>query len=141
MWPCYVAAEILKAYRIDARYERIFLFAALEGHELGLAHHRSFALPVLELFSGYVARRQREGALRDHDPGLVIAAVAGMAQTYGIYTELFGFEATHLEDSHVVDVFTDIAMRGIRLSQAAKPTVKTSKKTIFKATRKARNRK
>src|SRR5581483_2418234 len=35
-----IARAILKAYRADARYERVLLFAALEGHELGLAHNR-----------------------------------------------------------------------------------------------------
>ena len=30
-----IARVILRAYRTDARYERVLLFAALEGHELG----------------------------------------------------------------------------------------------------------
>src|SRR5579863_882302 len=32
-----LSSKILESYRSDARFERILLFAALEGHELGLA--------------------------------------------------------------------------------------------------------
>jgi TetR/AcrR family transcriptional regulator len=113
------AAAILTSYREDARFERILLFAALEGHEHGLAHHRKFATPIFELFRGYIARRQGEGALRDYDPGVVIVAIAGMAQTYGIYTELFGYKTIQANDDEVIDSFTNIMMRGIRQNKAA----------------------
>ena len=113
-----LAAKILESYRTDACIERILLFAALEGHELGLAYHRKFALPVFELLRDYIVRRQREGALRDYDAGVVIAAIAGMAQNYAIYTELFGFKPLRLGDSKVIEIFTDIMMRGIRQKKA-----------------------
>jgi len=113
-----LAANILDAYRTDARFERILLFAALEGHELGLAHYRRFAVPVFEMMRDYIARRQREGALRDCNPGMVIAAIAGMAQNYAIYTELFAFKPLRLKDPQVVEIFTDIMMTGIREKKA-----------------------
>jgi TetR/AcrR family transcriptional regulator len=113
-----LAAKILETYRTDARFERILLFAALEGHEIGLAHHRRFAVPVFELLRDYIARRQREGALRAYDAGAVIAAIAGMAQNYAIYTEFFGFKLLRLDDAAVVEIFTDIMMRGIRQKKA-----------------------
>jgi len=113
-----LSAKILEAYRTDARFERILLFAALEGHELGLAYHRKFAVPVFELLRDYIARRQREGALRDYDAGTVIAAMAGMAQNYGIYTQLFGFKQLQLDDATVVDIFTNIMMSGIKQKKA-----------------------
>ncbi|MEI9974994.1 MAG: hypothetical protein WDO73_24860 [Ignavibacteriota bacterium] len=58
----------MESYRTDARFERILLFAALEGHQLGLAHYHRFAIPVFERFRDYIARRQREGALREYNP-------------------------------------------------------------------------
>jgi len=125
-----LASAILESYRTDACFERILLFAALEGHELGLAHHRKFALPVFQLFRDYIARRQREGALRDYNPGLVIAAIGGMAETYAIYTELFGFESLRVDDVEVIDTFTGIMMSGIR-----------QRKAPSKAPHKARKRK
>jgi len=129
-----LSAGILESYRADASFERIVLFAALEGHELGLAHHRRFAVPVFERFRDYIARRQREGALRAYDPGLVIAAIAGMAQNYAIWTELFGFKQLRMTETEVVDTFTNIMMRGIRQNKAPR-------KALVKAPVKARNRK
>ncbi len=115
-----LAAAILESYRTDACFERMVLFAALEGHELGLAHYRRFALPMFELFRDYIARRQREGALRDYDAGAVIAAAAGMAQNYAIYTELFGFKTLRLPDDQVIEIFTEIMMSGIRQKKTRK---------------------
>jgi TetR/AcrR family transcriptional regulator len=119
-----LAAAILESYRTDARFERILLFAALEGHELGLAHHRNLAVPVCELFLEYIARRQREGALRDYDPGIVLAAMAGMSQTYAIYTELFGFDFVRADDGKVIDAFTNMLLCGIRQGRSAQKTRK-----------------
>ena len=113
-----LATRILWAYRTDARFERILLFAALEGHELGLAHHRRLAGSVYELLRDYIARRQRAGALREYNAGVVIAAIAGMAQNYAIYTELFGFKPLRLSDAQVIEIFTDIMMNGIRKKKA-----------------------
>jgi len=113
-----LTARILEAYRQDARFERILLFAALEGHEIGLAHHRRLAGPIFEMLRGYISRRQRDGALRACNAGVVIAAVAGMAQNYAMYTELFGFKPLRLSDARVIDTFTDIMMSGIRLRKA-----------------------
>jgi TetR/AcrR family transcriptional regulator len=115
-----IAAAILTSYREDAKFERILLFAALEGHEHGLAHHRRFAMPIFELFRNYIARRQREGAVRDYNPGLVIAAIAGMAETYAIYTEFFGFTTIRADDAEVIDTFTSIMLRGIRQNKKAR---------------------
>jgi TetR/AcrR family transcriptional regulator len=112
-----LAARILEAYRRDARFERILLFAALEGHELGLAHHRQLAGSVFEVLRDYIAQRQREGALRECDAGAVIAAIGGMAQNYAVYTELFGFKPLELTDAQVIEIFTDIMMSGIRLKK------------------------
>jgi len=115
-----LAAAILASYRHYASFERMVLFAALEGHELGLAHYRRFAFPMFELFRDYIARRQRAGALRDYNPGAVIGAIAGMAQNYAIYTELYGFNPLRLNDDQVIEIFIDIMMNGIRQKKARK---------------------
>ena len=59
-----IASTILEAYRRDARYHRVLFFAALEGNEAGLAHHRQLSIPVYEQLCQYVARRQSEGVAR-----------------------------------------------------------------------------
>jgi TetR/AcrR family transcriptional regulator len=108
-----IAFAIIDSYRNEARIERVLLFAALEGNEQGLAHHRSFAIPIFELLRDYIVRRQSEGALAGHRPGAILAAIAGMAQRYAIYTQLFGFPVD-VSDQEAVEAFTHILMNGIK---------------------------
>jgi TetR/AcrR family transcriptional regulator len=64
--------RILHSYRGDPSIERVILFAALEGHEQGLARMQKQFAPILERFLEYVARRQREGALADCNPHAIM---------------------------------------------------------------------
>ncbi len=108
-----VARSILKAYRTDPRYERVLLFAALEGHELGLAHNRDLAIPIFELLTDYVARRQGEGAIKQLSPAAIVGAIAGMAKNYAMATEMFGY-CPNVTDEEAVENFIRILMNGIR---------------------------
>jgi AcrR family transcriptional regulator len=108
-----IAAAILRAYRSDARGHRLVLFAALEGHEQGLAHHRALSIPIFELLSDYILRRQREGALANFPPGAILSAISGMATHYAMMTQMFGFDCD-ISDDAVIEAFTQIMMRGVR---------------------------
>ena len=108
-----LARAIILSYSADARLERVMLFAALEGNEQGLAHYQSFSIPIFELLRVYVVRRQREGALAGFDPGAILAAIAGMAQRYAMFTQMFGFSA-EMTPEKAADTFTDILMNGIK---------------------------
>ncbi len=119
-----IAAAILKAYRADARYERVLLFAALEGHELGLAHNRQLVAPIYELLRDYFARRQQEGAIGDLNPGAIIGAIAGMTKNHAMITQLFGYSTEGTTDEEVVENFVRITMNGIRPVSAESNTVK-----------------
>ncbi|SPE35007.1 Transcriptional regulator, TetR family [Candidatus Sulfopaludibacter sp. SbA3] len=108
-----IALKILESHRRDARLQRVLLFAALEGHEHGLAHHRQISIPVYELLCQYVARRQSEGKLQDYDPGMILVAIAGMATHFATMTQMFGF-ACDIPDDRVAATFTSIMMTGIQ---------------------------
>ena len=108
-----IVERILQAYRKDLRVHRVLLFAALEGHETGLAHARALKIPVFELLSQYITRRQSEGAIRPYNPGAVIAAVAGMATHYATMTQMFGYSVNTTE-SEIAGDFVGILMHGIR---------------------------
>src|SRR5438067_412687 len=102
-----IAKVIIRSYSGDARHERVMLFAALEGNEQGLAHYRSFSIPIFELLRDYLTKRQRDGALAEHDPGAILAAISGMAQRYAMYTRMFGFPS-EFSDEEAVATFTCI---------------------------------
>ena len=108
-----IAKAIIQSYSGEASHERVMLFAALEGNEQGLAHYRSFSIPIFELLRVYIVRRQREGALTAFDPGAILAAIAGMAQRYAMYTQMFGFP-TEVSVEQAVETFTNILLNGIQ---------------------------
>ena len=108
-----LALQILETYRRDARLQRVLLFAALEGHEQGLAHFRQTSIPIFAPLGQYIARRQREGKLLDYDAGMIIAAIAGMAANFAAMNHMFGFECG-MPDERVADIFTSIMMTGIQ---------------------------
>jgi TetR/AcrR family transcriptional regulator len=108
-----IASTIIESYSRDVRYQRVLFFAALEGNEAALARHRQLAIPFYELLCQYIARRQAEGALRDYNAGMILAAIAGMATHYAMMTEMFGF-ASKQSAEQVTDTFTKIMMGGIQ---------------------------
>ena len=109
-----IMTGILCDFRTDPRYERVKLFAALEGHEVGLAHYRGYAIPIFQLLRDYLIRRQKEGALRECSPAAIVAAVSGMAQNYAVLTSMFGFGWPDMADDQVIADFTAIVMNGIQ---------------------------
>src|SRR5579859_3792359 len=119
-----IATAILKSYRADARYERVLLFAALEGHELGLAHNRQLVAPIYELLRDYFARRQQEGAITDLHPGAIIGAIAGMTKNHAMMTQMFGYSTEIPTDEEVIESFVQITMNGIRPSAVESNTEK-----------------
>ena len=108
-----IARAMLCCYRDDPRHERVMLFAALQGHQQTLVEHRRFSLPIMKLLTNYVARRQKEGALKSGPPEAVIASIAGMAAHFAMMTGLFGFESG-VKDDEMVDAFVNILMDGVR---------------------------
>lgn len=118
-----IARVILRSYRADTRYERVLLFAALEGHELGLAHNRQMVAPIYELLRDYFLRRQQEGAICDLHPGAIIGAIAGMTKNHAMMTQMFGYSTDGASDDEVIESFVRITMNGIHRPPAESKTV------------------
>jgi TetR/AcrR family transcriptional regulator len=105
---------IIQCKREDARFERLMLHAALEGHELAKMHHNQCARPFGAQLVEYVARRQQEGAIRQIDPNAVIFAVAGIAQFYAEQKYLHQCADIPIADEAVIEAFLAILMKGIK---------------------------
>ena len=112
-----IARVILACYRDDPRHERVMLYAALEGQRQTLLEHRRFSLPIMKMLTNYVARRQKEGALKPGPPKAVILAIAGMASHFAMVTGLFGFDSG-VKDDEMVDAFVNILMDGVRVKKS-----------------------
>jgi TetR/AcrR family transcriptional regulator len=108
-----VGSKIIAIYRADKSCQRLWMFAALEGHEQGLEFSRQLTRSVVELMTEYIERRQREGAIRDFPAKAILGMVAGSAQNYAMMTTMFGYPA-EAPDERVADTFARIVLSGVR---------------------------
>lgn len=115
-----LASHVLRSYRTDPRFERMMLFAALEGHELALSHIHQHSIPYFQALVDYVRRRQSEGALLGCRPQFLLLAVFGMAHYYAQISEMFGFIPEPVPDEEIVDAFVQIMMHGVKPAETRK---------------------
>ena len=117
----------IERYTRDPRFERVVLFAALEGHELGLARLGETVDPQILSIIDYIARRQKAGALLQCEPNRIQLAVDGMAHFYGTVTQIFRIPIPRVPDEETVQVFTRLAMHGVSQSKSTNSRKKASK--------------
>lgn len=79
-----VVAAILESFRRDTVYQRLLMFASLEGHDLARAAQSRYSGPFLAFLRDYIARRQADGAFRRMRPEwavhVLLSTVAHYAQ-------------------------------------------------------------
>ena len=109
----HLTAKIIQVAHDDPKFERVMLYAALEGHELAAMHHKQFAIPFIGMLKDYIVRRQREGMLTQLLPEAVIFAIAGMAQQYATHVFMCDYKDAGFSTSEAIDFFTRILMNGI----------------------------
>ncbi|MCU1257653.1 MAG: transcriptional regulator, TetR family [Bryobacterales bacterium] len=109
----FLVSQIIEQCGKESRFERLVLFAALEGQELAVMHAQ-LATPIARPFIDYIARRQRAGALRKGDPGAILMAIAGLAKFYGAQKYIYRVCESSLSDKAVIDTLMNILMDGLR---------------------------
>ncbi len=115
----WLVRKVIEIYREDQRFERLMLYAALEGHEIAVMHHNQVS-PFLEALQKYIERRQREGSLRECDPFLVIVAIVGPAKQFATGKYLFRWNKIEQDDERVAAMLTQFALDGFRLKAKRK---------------------
>ncbi len=130
--------RILHSYRFDPLIERVILFAALEGHEQGLARLQKQFAPVLERFLEYIARRQREGALLDCSPHAIMIGLGGIAHQYGLITQIFRAPAPEISDEEMAKLFTRILLHGVQATPSTKKRKGKKQRSAKQSNRKAK---
>ncbi len=116
-------SAIIGVARNDPQFERLMLYAALEGHELAAMHHQQFAIPIVSLLLDYAARRQGEGAFRMCNPKAILFAMAGMAKQYATHIYLCVNHQAGFSDDEAIETFTQILMGGILAEQTQRSIV------------------
>jgi TetR/AcrR family transcriptional regulator len=118
---------IISAHKADPKFERLMLYAALEGNEIALLHLRQVTASIVDLYRKYFLRHQKQGYLRPCVPDFALTAIVGMAQNYALCKYVHELKEQDLSDEQAVESFTRIAMDGLRAPTPQKRLVSKKK--------------
>jgi len=110
-----LALGALNHHENDPEFQRLLLHSALEKHEVAQMFFDQFVRKVYEFLGGYIRERQREGALVDVDPAIVVRAFIGMVMHHSLNNNLWDPKRRLLNISNesAAKQFTDILLNGI----------------------------
>ena len=113
---------VILVHKTDPQFERLMLYAALEGNEIALEHMRQMTAPLMNLYRKYFQRRQKQGRLKPCAPAVALTAIVGMARNYalGKYIHELKEQCVSFSDEQVLDSFTRIAMGGLSVAKPQK---------------------
>jgi TetR/AcrR family transcriptional regulator len=116
----HLAAQIVAGFREDPAFQRLMLYATLEGHLLAHLFRERFALPTGNFLMEYVALRQKEGAFRKCDPAVLVTFAVGPIVQYAMGQYLFAAKKRCLPDDTVIEKLIELVMGGIVKPDAKK---------------------
>lgn len=110
-----LALGALDHHECDPEFQRLLLHSALEGHELAEMFFEKFILRVYELLGGYIAERQRDGAMLKMDPKIIVRSFIGMIIHHSLNNNLWDPNRRLLDISNkeAAQHFTTILLNGI----------------------------
>src|SRR6188474_681856 len=113
-----LAFHALEHHEHDPNFQRLLLHAALEGHELAQMFFEKFVRRVYEFLGGYIRERQRDGAMIDVDPAIVVRAFIGMIIHHSLNNNLWDPKRhlLNLSNETAARSFTEILLNGITTS-------------------------
>lgn len=122
-----LALGALKHHETDPEFQRLLLHAALEGHELAEMFFEKFIQRVYALLGDYIAMRQRDGAMVEIDPAIVVRSFIGMIIHHSLNNNLWDPNRRLLEISNedAAKHFTNILLNGISTRGESKPKQNT----------------
>ena len=106
---------ILKWYTHGESFIRLLLFSNLEGHELKDLFFERQSSRVLDMVTGYIARRVSQGAMRPVDPALCSRAFLGMISNYCQHGILFRCGTLDRPHPEVIREMVEIFLNGTRI--------------------------
>jgi AcrR family transcriptional regulator len=117
-----LALGALEYHEKDPEFQRLLLHSALEKHELAQMFFDEFVRRVYEFLGSYIRERQRDGALVEIDPAIVVRCFIGIVMHHSLNNNLWDPERRLLNISNesAAKHFTDILLNGITTNDSRK---------------------
>jgi AcrR family transcriptional regulator len=110
-----IALEALNQHDCDPEFQRLLLHSALEEHDLAQMFWEKFVKGVYRSLGNYIRARQREGAIAEVEPAIVVRAFIGMVMHHSLNNNLWDRKRSLLKISNQVAAreFARILLQGI----------------------------
>jgi AcrR family transcriptional regulator len=110
-----LALLLIEHHERDTEFLRLLTHSALEGHELAEMFWDRNVRELYEFLGGYVSERQREGAMGEIDPTVVVRAFLGMVIHHSLNNTLWDKERRLLDipNERAADEFARILLAGV----------------------------
>jgi AcrR family transcriptional regulator len=110
-----IALDALSRHDCDPEFQRLLLHSALEQHELAHMFWEKFVRRVYRSLGNYIRERQREGAIVDIEPAVVVRAFIGMVMHHSLNNNLWDRKRGLLKISNEVAAreFANILLHGV----------------------------
>jgi len=111
-----LAFNVLERHECDTEFHRLLLHAALEGHELAAMFWERNVRPLYEFLGSYIRQRQRDGAMIEIDPAVVVRAFIGMVNHHSLNNKLWDPKRSllNISNEEAARSFAGILLSGIR---------------------------
>ena len=110
-----IALHALRQHESDPEFQRLLLHSALEEHELAQMFWEKFVKRVYHSLGAYVRQRQRDGAMIEIAPALVVRAFIGMVVHHSLNNNLWDRKRNlvRISNERAAREFANILLRGI----------------------------
>jgi AcrR family transcriptional regulator len=115
-----LALGALNHHDKDPEFQRLLLYSALEKHKLAEMFFDEFVRQVYEFLGAYLRERQREGALIEIDPAIVVRCFIGMVMHHSLNNNLWDpkHRLLNISNEAAAKHFTNILLNGITANPA-----------------------
>jgi AcrR family transcriptional regulator len=110
-----IALDALRQHDCDPEFNRLLLHSALEEHELAEMFWEKFVTRVYRILGAYIRERQRDGAIVDVEPLVIVRAFVGMVIHHSLNNNLWDRKRSLLKISNEVAAreFANILLDGV----------------------------
>lgn len=111
-----LALGALEAHEQDCEFQRLLLHSALEEHELARMFWERTVMQFYDFLGAYIKERQKDGALRQVDPKIVVRALIGMIVHHSLNNNLWDKQRQllNISNEEAAKAFTEILLNGIQ---------------------------
>lgn len=110
-----LALGAFKHHEEDQVFLRLFMYSALEGHELAEMFFDRFVAKMYDFLSAYIRERQKDGVFREVEPKVIVRAFVGMMIHHSLNNILWdkSRRLLNISNEEAANAFAEILLRGV----------------------------